>query len=81
LPVVKNAITKPITPVIALVLTVFVALVIISSRQTHHANIAAAWAAHTQEVLFQTEAIKNPGSYWLLLNQPPAQIKIICQNN
>jgi PAS domain S-box-containing protein len=45
---------KVITPVIALVLLIFVSLIFFSIRQTYQSKTAAALTAHNQEVLFQT---------------------------
>ena len=58
--VIKNTTTtKAFTPVIALVLIIFVALIFLSFRQSSALKATAALVAHTQEVLFHTASLSS----------------------
>jgi PAS domain S-box-containing protein len=60
LDVIKNTTTtKAFTPVIALVLIIFVALIFLSFRQTSELKATAALVAHTQEVIFHTASLSS----------------------
>ncbi len=58
--VIKNTTTtKAFTPVIVLVLIIFVALIFLSFRQTLESKATAALVSHTQEVLFHTASLSS----------------------